>query len=124
MPQLANIVLNDGANFTLTPTSLVAGAAALAARGTGASTLDRTLTLQNKLAGNKLAYRFTEKLTFPVVRTESGVEVVVDNIIANIDIRLPVLSTAAERTKLRLALASSLANAIIVDCIDNNVGIF
>lgn len=123
MPQLSSIVLNDGiAPVTFTGENVLAGVGFLADKSDGSPQLSATLVISNTKGST--GHRFKAKVTAPVTGDVNGVTTVLDNVIANLDIRLPNKSFAADRTAFRITLSNLLLDAIVVAMIDNVEGIY
>lgn len=111
MGQFAPIVFKDeaAANVTFAPVKLAIGGLAEAAyRPSGNISLQSMLTIQPRADKQRQTSGVKLKITLPLVRAVDGVDMVVENIIADIDVRYPNGATDAERSRIIAYLSSAL----------------
>lgn len=120
---LTNLVLNDGtANHTLVVVQNQAGVGELEERVDGRPDLSTLLTLSNSRI--QTGRRFKEKLVLPVTQLDAQSRPVkVDSIIINVDMRLPAISTTADRKLARKLLIASLDTVQLSALIDDSLGV-
>jgi hypothetical protein len=134
MASNASIVIQDGESSPVTrtfaPDNIESGVATYKDRssgipvGYGTLTVSRPKTPQDLVNGS---YKAVVQLTLPKLETISGSEEsgftpaprVAYNCIARVEVWLPVRSTTQDRENLRVLLIDALADAIIVDVIED-----
>lgn len=122
MPALAPVVLNDGtSNQTYNPVSGNGSEALLASSSNGSRQLSSTLKIITRDQGNG-ARRSIARIAIPVVRAINGTDTQVDDIIVEVNLRAPVISTTEERKKAREQAEALVASAFFTAVFDNGEG--